>query len=77
MKVTPKNNEWFKCPPPLLRTAVWMLAGTLSKLATISSIDLDSKSVPSTAAFNFVTYVYDVVIVTILMVLCRNVGYNP
>ena len=52
-----QNNEWFKCPPPLLRTAVWMLAGTLSKLATISSIDLDSKSVPSTAAFNFVTYV--------------------
>ena len=50
-----QNNEWFKCPPPLFLTAVWIFSGTLSKFATIYSIDLDSKSVPSIAAFNLVT----------------------
>src|SRR5699024_4654577 len=46
------------CTPPLLRTAVRISAGTLSKSLIKSSTDFDFKSAcPSTALFNFVTYV--------------------
>src|SRR5699024_11190368 len=34
-----QNNEWFACPPPLLRTAVRISSGTASKSEINSSID--------------------------------------
>ena len=50
-----QNNVWLACPPTLLRTAVFLSSGTASKLDKISSADLSAKSVPSKAAFAFVT----------------------
>src|SRR5699024_6716057 len=53
-----QKKLWLACPPPLLRTAVRIYAGTLSKSLIKSSTDFDFKSAcPSTAPFNFVTYV--------------------
>src|SRR5699024_11484103 len=53
-----QKKLWLACPPPLLRTAVRISAGTLSKSLIKSSTDFDFKSAcPSTAPFNFVTYV--------------------
>src|SRR5699024_1850818 len=53
-----QKKLWFKCPPPLLRTAVRISSGTASKFLISSSNDLLSRSLcPSNAAFNFVTYV--------------------
>ena len=55
---TCQNNEWFACPPPLLRTAVRDASGTASRFEITSSTDFErSSSFPSKALFKFVTYV--------------------
>src|SRR6187431_1009045 len=51
-----QNSEWFACPPPLLRTAVRLSSGMASRFASTDSIGWSIHSVPSSAAFRFVTY---------------------
>src|ERR1700722_15462710 len=51
-----QNIEWFQCPPPLLRTAVRIFSGTLSRLLRSSSIDRACRSgLASRALFKLVT----------------------
>jgi hypothetical protein len=44
-----QNSEWFRWPPPLLRTTPFLSSGRESRLAMTSSIGLSSHSVPSSA----------------------------
>ena len=50
-----QNIEWFQCPPPLLRTAARLSSGIEARFVITSSIDRSAHSVPSSAAFRFVT----------------------
>jgi len=53
--ITSQNSVWLACPPPLLRTAVCLSAGRASRFAIKSLMSFSANSVPSTAAFKFVT----------------------
>ena len=56
LAITVQNNEWFQCPPPLLRTAVLISAGRLFKPLNNSSNDLFCKfECDSKAPFNLLT----------------------
>ena len=51
-----QNSVWFAWPPPLLRTAVRLSSGMISRFARTDSMGRSIHSVPSSAAFRFVTY---------------------
>jgi hypothetical protein len=51
-----QNREWFACPPTLLRTAVCLSSGSASRFVRMLSTEAFAHSVPSSAAFAFVTY---------------------
>ena len=54
--ITCQNIVWFECPPPLLRTAVRIAAGTLSRSAMSSSRPFAASSgCPSSAPLSLVT----------------------
>jgi len=53
-----QNSEWFRWPPPLLRTAPRLSSGTSPRFAMTSSIGLPSSGPPARASFALSTYAW-------------------